>query len=196
MAGLYETLLGQPYAGSIFGNVAVTPSGVSSANARIDALKQNVANAQAALDAANNDFNNYKTNLGAASNRQNNMSYYVGGFPINNKAYREYGRGRIKTNTDTNPMGTSLAQSYATRISDAQKVLSENQQKLDNALARQEAIKLAGEQAVGWGQTARAAEEAGIARAAQMYQQAMQGEATRNAIMNNAINTVGFGGGR
>ena len=55
--------------------------------------------------------------------------------------------------------------------------------------------KLAGQDAVAQGLAAKSAEEQGIANAAKMYQQAMQGEAVRNAIMNSAIGTV-VGGGK
>lgn len=189
MAGLYETLL-QSYS-PVFGNVAVTPASIATTSARIAGLQQNVADAQSALTQARDTYNSLVAN---SSNNGNRGKIAFRDLPLlswGNPGSADLIRSLRGT--------TNVAPPDTTAVTNAQNAFTTAQTRLNNALARQEANRLAGEQAVQWGQTARNAEQQGIARAAQMYQQALQGEAVRNAIMNSAIGTVGnfnFGGGR
>lgn len=190
MAGLYETLL-QNYS-PVFGNVAVTPASIATTNARIAGLQQNVADAQTALTQARDTYNSLVANSSNNGNRGKIAFRDLPSLSWGQPGSTDYLISRLKEGTNTTPPDT-------TAVTNAQNALTTAQTRLNSALARQEANRLAGEQAVQWGQTARNAEQQGIARAAQMYQQALQGEAVRNAIMNNAIGTVGnfnFGGGR
>ena len=194
MAGLYEMLLEEN--APIFGNVAVAPANVATSNARIAGLRQNVADAQTALQRAKDTYNN------TVANNRTYPTLLKGNrpAPFNTLEYKALqAAGVVPKPADIGIATTSNVTPDTTALTTAQNALTNAQTRLNNALARQELNKLAGEQAVKWGQTARDAEQQGIERAAQMYQQALQGEAVRNAIMNNAIGTVGnfnFGGGR
>lgn len=186
---------------SVFGNAATTPANLTTSNARIEALRQNLANAQAQLAQANNSGNNTQQSI-----QDRLYDYYM-------NEYRNTKPTSVAAVVHKEMFGDDLykkqAQQQAAKeakkiaawyggdaTTSAQNAVNTAQEKLNNALARQQMQIQAGQDAVNWGQTAMNAEQQGIANAAQMYQQAMQGEAIRNAIMNNAIGTVGFGGGK
>ena len=202
MAGFYETLLQNlnsmpvgSYApaktATVFGNAATTPASVDTSNARIDYRQQLVTNAektlaaeQAAYDAA---MKQYKNQL-AAYNNSSNLRWPFGTNIIERLGYNKALQGHQNSaSTPTAPSRTALT--------NAQTALTKAQNDLAKTIANQGLQKIAGQEAVNQGLAAKAAEEQGIANAAKMYQQAMQGEAARNAIMNGAIGTVGnFGG--
>lgn len=165
--------------GSIFGNVVTSPAIVTNMTDKINNLRENIATGQNDLAAAQAAYNKVaKQKVAQYVNQYNPTLYsYVNA---------------------TNPAYTTWQNNLnnkQTAVTNLQKKLTKNKNDLQRALSRQQELNAAGQDAVNWGLTAKAAEENGLRNAMQAYQQGMANAGVRNAIMNAAINTVGNGGG-
>lgn len=171
MAGFYETLLDNTGAFYVPATKPVFGNAVSALDGtanekRIAQMRQEVNNAQNRLAMAQSAYNSYKST------------------PVKS--------AKMTTMDDYKKKLSALSD----EVNSKQTALDSANNALTDYINRQESMAQSNQDAVNWGLAARNAEEQGLQNAMNAYSTVMGNEAVRNAIMNNAIGTIGnFGGG-
>lgn len=132
---------------------------------------------------SNKDYTQYQK---AVDSAQSNL----------NKAQNQYTSYLSKVSPKSSNLSDIQAntEKYRNNIANAQSALTKAQGNLANEIGKQS--ERAGGDAVTWGLAAKSAEQAGLNNANNMYQNGLMDEVIRNGIMNQAINSIGFGGGK
>lgn len=210
MAGFYETIMSDlnsmpvqtytPTKVSVFGGTIAKPTHTSAGVAKLQAA---VNTANKAVNKAQNAYDSYMKKAPVKSAEVAQHEALMNSIGYRNPTSANSGRANFyntilangndaynKYQTQMNNYNTKLG-NLNTALKAAQKTLASKKSALSDYKTKMKSET----DAVNWGLAAKNAENQGIANAAKMYQQAMQGEAVRNAIMNGAIGTVGnFGG--